>query len=298
MKKIIECVPNFSEGTDQEVIDQILAEISGVEGVQIWDTLIDKDHNRTVVTFIGSPDSVKKAAIKSAKKAVELIDMTKHKGEHPRVGAVDVVPFVPLVGCTLKECVEIAQEVGNEIAETLEIPVYLYADAARRPELKNIAYIQQIQYEGLIDKIHEEDYQPDFGPKTLNKKSGACIVGARDVLVAFNVNLNTDDIKIARSIARRIRESGDGLKNIRAMGVKLEDKNQVQVSMDMTNYVKTPIYQALELIKAEAKRYGVSVVGSEIIGLIPTEALVETARYYLQSHDFTSEQLIENKIYQ
>ncbi len=296
MNEIIECVPNFSEGRDQKVIDQISDEIKKVEGVEIWDILTDKDHNRTVITFVGDGDSVKKAAVNSAIKAAELIDMRKHKGAHPRIGAVDVVPFIPLVNCDIEKCVDIANEVGKTLADKLDIPVYMYGKAAKRKYLENLGHVQNIQYENLFEKIKEEEYAPDYGKATLSERTGGSIVGARNILVAFNVNLGTDDLKIAKNIAREIRESGGGLTNVKAMGLRVSDRNIVQVSMDMVNYKKTPMYEAFEQIRMEAKRYGVQIVNSEIIGLIPTDAIVDTVRYYFRVDDFGEEQLIENKL--
>lgn len=297
MDKIVECVPNFSEGRREEVIKAIIDEIASVKGVEIWDWSPDKDHNRTVVTFVGTPEQVEEAAIKSAFKAAELIDMREHKGGHPRVGAIDVIPFVPLKGVTVEECVQIAWNVAEILSKMLSMPTYLYGDAATKPEMKNLATVQTVEYEGMFEKIKEKGYEPDFGPREMHPKYGASIVGARQILVAFNVNLGTDDISIARKIAKEIRESGNGLKNVKAMGVRLKEKNIVQVSMDMVDYQKTPLYKPYELIKAEAKRYGVSVVGSELIGLVPTDALINAASYYLRLNEFSEEQLIEKRLY-
>ncbi len=297
MDKVIECVPNFSEGQDKNIIDSILSEIRSVKGVQIWDCVSDKDHNRTVVTFVGSPKQVKKAAIKSALKATQLIDMRNHKGEHPRVGAVDVIPFVPLTGVSVEECAEIAKEVAEFLSEKLSMPTFLYGEAAMKPEMKNLATIQTIQYEGMFEKIKNEGFEPSFGPMEMHPKFGASIVGARQILVAFNVNLGTSDISIARNIAKEVRESGGGLKNVKAMGVGLKEKDIVQVSMDIVDYESTQIYKPYELIKIEAKRYGISVVGSELIGLVPTNAIIDAADYYLKLHNFSEEQLIEKRLY-
>lgn len=297
MDKVIECVPNFSDGRRAEVIEAIIKEITSVSGVKLWDYSSDKDHNRTVVTFVGGPNQVKEAAIKSALKAAELIDMRNHKGEHPRVGAADVIPFVPLKGTDIEECAKIAREVAQTLSEKLSMPIFLYGDAAIKPDRKNLATIQKIQYEGLLEKIKEEDMKPDFGPREMHPKYGASIVGARMILVAFNVNLGTCDISIAKKIAKSVRESSGGLKNIKAMGVRLKERNIVQVSMDMVNYIKTPLYKPFELIKAEARRYGVPVVGSELIGLVPTDALINAADYYLKLEDFSCDQLIERRLH-
>lgn len=297
MEKIVECVPNFSEGRREEVINAIVDEITSVQGVEIWDCAPDKDHNRTVVTFVGTPEQVEEAAINSALKAAELIDMREHKGEHPRVGVTDVIPFVPLKGVDVEECVQIARTVAEILSNHLSMPTYLYGEAATRPEMKNLATVQTVQYEGMFEKIKDKSYGPDFGPRKMHPKFGASIVGARQILVAFNVNLGTDDISIAKNIAREVRESGNGLKNVKAMGVHLKEKNIVQVSMDMVDYKKTPLYKPYELIKAEAKRYGVSVVGSELIGLVPTDALINAANYYLRLDSFSEEQLIEKRLH-
>lgn len=298
MGKIIECVPNFSEGKRKDVIDAIINEITAVEGVELWDYRPDKDHNRTVVTFVGGPEAVKEAAINSALKAAELIDMRNHKGEHPRVGATDVIPFVPLKNVSVEECVEIAEEVAERLSLELDMPTYLYGDAAIKPERRNLATIQTVQYENMLEKIKEKWYEPDFGPSKMHEKYGATIVGARMLLVAFNVNLATNDIKIARKIAASIRESNDGLKNVKSMGVRVKEKNLVQVSMDMVNYKKTPLYKPYELIKIEAARYGTYVVSSELIGLVPTDALINAADHYLRLDSFSENQLIEKRLHE
>lgn len=296
MKEIIECVPNFSEGRNEEVIEEILASIKKVDGVKIWDVLVDKDHNRTVVTFIGDKDAVKKAALDSAYTAAKLIDMSKHKGAHPRVGAVDVIPFVPLFNSSIETCIELANEVGEEISKNLNIPVYNYGQAAKRESLKDLGYIQNIQYENLFEKIKEEAYAPDYGKSEMNEKLGASLVGARNILVAFNVNLGTDNLKIAKEIAKKIRYSSGGLRYVKAMGLKLEERKLTQVSMDMGNYEKTAMYQAFEMIKMEAKRYGVEIVESEIIGLLPMDAMFDTTQYYFKAHTFKKDQVIEKKL--
>lgn len=297
MSKIIECVPNFSEGKDKGVIGEILKEIENVEGIDVWNVSTNESHNRTVVTFVGTPDKVKKAAINSALKAAELIDMGKHKGEHPRIGAADVIPFIPLVGASLEECIELANEVAKVLAERLNVPAYLYAEAAKRPELKDISYIQNIQFEGLGEKIKEEKYAPDYGIGEVNPKTGGVIVGARNILVAFNVNLGTTNLDIANKIAKEISEKSDGLMHVRAMGVNLEEQNAVQVSMNIIDYNKTPLYKPFELIKVEAKRWGVPIIGSYLTGLVPVDALVESCAYYLSLNEFSRDSIIENKLY-
>lgn len=296
MAKIIECVPNFSEGKNKEIIESIIDEVRKVEGIKLLDYSSDIDHNRTVVTFIGSPDRVKTAAFNLTKRASELIDMTTHKGGHPRMGATDVIPFIPISDVDMDECIEIARQVGKRIGDELNIPVYLYESAATRSERVNLAEVRKGQYEGFFEKIKEEDWRPDFGPSEMNTKSGATAVGARVPLVAYNVNLGTSDINIADKIAKTVRHIGGGLRFVKAMGVKLEERNIVQVSMNLTNYEKTAVYRAHEMVKMEAKRYGVPVVGSEVIGLVPMKALIECAEYYLQIENFSMDQVLEKRI--
>jgi len=296
MAKLVECVPNFSEGINKVIIESIIDEVRGVDGVKLLDYSSDTDHNRTVVTFIGSPEPVKIAAFNLAKRAAELIDMSAHKGGHPRMGATDVVPFIPVTGVGMDECVEIAREVGKRIGEELGIPVYLYESAATKPERVNLADVRKGQYEGFFEKIKDENWNPDFGPNEMNKKSGATAVGARVPLVAYNVNLGTSEIAVADKIARAVRHIGGGLRFVKAMGVKLDDRNIVQVSMNLTNYEKTAVYRAHEMVKMEAQRYGVSVVGSEIVGLVPMKSLIDCAEYYLQVENFSMDQILENRI--
>lgn len=241
---------------------------------------------------IGEPKAVMDAVIASVKVAQEVIDMTKHSGGHPRMGAVDVVPFIPITECTTEECVEYAKEVGKAIGE-LGIPVYLYEDAATKPERKNLAKVRKGQYEGFFEKIKEDGWEPDFGPREMNAKSGCTAVGARFHLVAFNVNLNTDKVEIAEAIAKKIRHIGGGLRFVKAIGLPLEERHQTQVSMNLVNFEKTRIYQALEMVKSEARRYGVSVYGTEIIGMVPLQALVDSAAYYMQVENFRADQIIE-----
>ena len=295
MRKLMECVPNFSEGRDLTLVEKIIDEARKIEGITILDYSSDKDHNRTVLTIIGSPENIKKAAINTAKKAKELIDMTKHQGAHPRMGATDVIPFTPVANVTIEECSQVAKEVGSEIG-SWAIPVYLYEDAATSPERKNLEKIRKGQYEGFFDKIKEEGWKPDFGPQEMNAKSGATVVGARVALVAFNVNLNTPDVEVANKIAKKVRNIGGGLKFVKAIGLKLEDRNQSQVSMNLVNIEKTEVYQAFEMVKMEAKRYGVSVVGSEVIGTVPMVSLINAAQYYLQVENFNMDQVLEKRL--
>ncbi|WBW50197.1 glutamate formimidoyltransferase [Peptoniphilus equinus] len=291
MKRVM-CIPNYSEGRDLEKVDKIVECFRAKENVKLVDYQPDKDHNRTVVEVIGEPEAVINAVIESVKVAQEVIDMTKHEGAHPRMGAVDVVPFVPISEVTTEDCVEYAKEVGKAIGE-LGIPVYLYEDAASTPARTNLAKVRKGQYEGFFEKIKEDEWKPDFGPQEMNAKSGATAVGARFHLVAFNVNLNTDKVEIADAIAKKIRHIGGGLRFVKAIGLPLEERGQVQVSMNLVNFEKTRIYQALEMVKSEARRYGVSVYGTEIIGMVPLQALVDSLAYYMQVEEFSTEQVIE-----
>ncbi|HCJ57948.1 MAG TPA: glutamate formimidoyltransferase [Clostridiaceae bacterium] len=296
MARIVECVPNFSEGRNKGVIEAIVDEVRKINGVKLLDYSPDEDHNRTVVTFVGDPENIKAAAFNLAKKASELIDMRVHKGGHPRMGATDVMPFIPVSDVAMADCIAIAREVGKRIGEELGIPVYLYEDAASADYRKNLADVRKGQYEGFFDKIKQQEWKPDFGPGEMNAKSGATAVGARVPLVAFNVNLGTSDIEIADKIAKTVRFLGGGLRFVKAMGVKLEERNIVQVSMNLVNYEKTAVYRAYEMVKMEAQRYGVPVVGTEVIGLLPMKALIDCAEYYLQIEDFSIDQVLEKRI--
>lgn len=291
MKRVM-CIPNYSEGRDLEKVDKIVECFRAKENVKLVDYQPDKDHNRTVVEVIGDPDAVIDCVIESVKVAQEVIDMTKHEGGHPRMGAVDVVPFIPITETTTEECVDYANRVGKAIGD-LGIPVYLYEDAATSKSRKNLAKVRKGQYEGFFEKIKEDGWEPDYGPHEMNAKSGCTAVGARFHLVAFNVNLNTDKFEIADAIARKVRHIGGGLAKVKGIGLSLEDKGMVQVSMNLVDYRKSAIYQALEMIKYEAKRYGVTVGETELIGMVPLQALIDTASYYLQCHDLRADQVIE-----
>lgn len=296
MAKLIECVPNFSEGRDTAVIEAIADVVRNRSGVKLLDYAPEVNHNRTVLTFAGSPEGVETTAFRLAAKAAELIDMRKHKGEHPRMGALDVCPFIPVGEATMPECVELSKRVGRRIGEELGIPVYLYEESASLPARKNLADIRKGQYEGFFEKIKKAEWAPDFGPREMNPKSGCAAVGARFPLVAYNVNLGTDNITVANTIARNIRHLNGGLRFVKAMGVRLDDRKLVQVSMNLVNYEKTAIYRAHEMVKMEAKRYGVPVVGSEIVGLVPQAALLNSLEYYLQLEHFSPDQILENRL--
>ncbi|MCK4452121.1 MAG: glutamate formimidoyltransferase [Anaerolineae bacterium] len=294
MRKIVECVPNFSEGRRREVIDQIAEAIAAVPGAHVLDVQSDADHNRTVVTFVGEPEAVEEAAFRGIEKAAELIDMNLHQGEHPRLGAADVVPFVPVKGVTMEDCVALARRLGERVGRELGIPVYLYEKAATRPERRNLADVRRGEYEGIKAEIATRpEREPDFGPRRVGK-AGATAIGARAPLVAFNVYLGTDDVEVAKAIARAVRHSSGGLRYVKALGLLV--KGQAQVSMNLTDYRQTPVHRVVEMIRREAERYGVSVAESELIGLIPNEALVEAAEFYLQLGGFSSHQILENRL--
>ena len=296
MKKVIESVPNFSEGRRKEVVREIIKQAEDTKDVWVFDWSMDYDHNRSVVTVVGDPNAVAEATFKMSKKAVELIDLRHHTGAHPRMGAVDVIPFVPIKNATLEECVELSKKVGKRIGEELKVPVYLYEKSATSPERSNLSNIRKGQFEGFFEKITLPQWKPDFGPDEVHQSAGVVAVGAREYLIAFNVNLGTKDVDIANKIARAVRHSSGGYRFVKAMGVDLKEKGIVQVSMNMTNYKKTPLFRVFETIKREAERYGVPVVGSEIIGMVPMDALVKTVNFYLKVDDFSDERVIENRL--
>ncbi len=297
MARIVECVPNISEGKDLNIINAITDEVKKFK-VRLLDVESDRDHNRSVITYVGEPEEVEKATFALAAKAVELIDMEKHKGEHPRIGALDVVPFVPISGVTMQECIAMAERLGKRIYDELKVPVYLYEEAAKRPECQNLAEIRKGEYEGLKDAISLPNRRPDFGEGKLHPTAGATVIGAREPLVAFNVNLGTKDIGIAKKIAQAVRFSSGGFRFVKAMGFDIKEKGYVQVSMNLTKYKGTPVFRVYEAIKTEADRYGVPIIGSEVIGLIPLEALVQCADFYLKLDNFKFDQILEVKLWQ
>jgi glutamate formiminotransferase len=296
MKKIIECVPNFSEGRNSKKIEIIVNSFRGKEGVKLLDYQSDMDHNRMVVTVVGEPVPLKTALIEALGSAIEVIDMTQHKGQHPRMGAIDVVPFIPVKNVSMTEAVDISRKVAKEISEKYNLPVFLYEESAGRPERRNLADIRKGQFEAMADKIKQPEWKPDFGPAKIHPTAGVTAVGARMPLVAFNVNLDTNDLTIANDIAKKVRHISGGLRYCKGIGVALKERGIVQVSMNMTDYTKTALFRSFELIKTEAKRYDVNVVGSEIIGLVPMEALIDTAVYYLGIEKFSMEQVLEARI--
>jgi len=292
---LVECIPNYSEARRPEVVEAILASIRAVEGVVILDKHSDLDHNRTVVTLIGAPAAVEEAAYQSIKKAGELIDLNVHTGAHPRIGATDVVPFVPIADMTMSDCIEMARRLGRRVADELNIPVYLYEEAATRPERQNLETIRKGQYEGLKEEIatHPER-TPDFGPAQLGS-AGATVIGARQPLIAFNIYLTTADVSIAQKIAKAVRNSSGGLRFVKAMGVLVDGR--AQVSMNLTHYHQTPIARVVEMVRREAERYGVAVHHSELVGLVPQEALIDAAVWYTQLDQFEPTQLLESRLY-
>lgn len=297
MRRIVECIPNFSEGRRSEVIDQIVAAIKSIKGAVLLDRESDPDHNRSVITFVASPDRVVDAAVSAARKAFELIDLNKHSGEHPRMGATDVIPFVPIAGVTMDDCVALARACGERMWSELGIPVYLYEKAATRSERENLANLRKGQFEGIRDEIAtNEARRPDFGEPKVHPTAGITAVGARPPLIAYNVNLGTGDIDVANRIARAVRHQSGGLRYVKALGFELKDRGIVQVSMNMVNYEGTPLFRAFEMVKREAERYGVSVVGSEIVGLVPQSALNSVADFYLQLEKFTEDQILEHRL--
>mgnify|MGYP005835380821 CR=1 FL=1 len=296
MKNIVECVPNFSEGRDSARIDEIASSFRDREGVKLLDIQKDGDHNRSVITAVGEPVAIKEAVVAAVGRAVELIDMNLHQGQHPRMGAVDVIPFIPIRNVTMEDAVALSREVAQRIWETYRLPVFLYEASATRPERKDLANIRKGQFEGMPEKIKAPEWKPDFGNGGIHPTAGVVAIGARMPLVAFNVNLDTNNIEIANAIAKKVRHISGGLRYCKAMGVELKERGITQVSMNMTDFTRTPLYRAFELVRIEARRYGVNVVGSEVVGLVPMEAIVDTAAYYMGLEGFSTEQVLEARI--
>lgn len=296
MRRIVECVPNFSEGRRPEVVDQIVSAIQSA-GVAVLDREMDDSHNRAVVTFVGEPEACLEAAFRGAKKAAELIDLTVHRGEHPRIGATDVCPFIPISGVAQEECVDLARRLARRIADELKIPTYLYELAATRPDRADLAALRKGEFEGLREAVRKDpDRKPDFGPSELHPTAGATVVGARFPLIAYNVNLTTPDVEIAKKIAKALRFRDGGLRYCKALGFEIKDKGCAQVSINMTNFAGTGLHRAFELVKREAQRYGAGVRESEIIGLVPRQALLDAAAWYLQLDSFTNDQVLEQRL--
>ncbi len=295
---VIECVPNVSEGRRPEIVAAMADAIRGVSGARLLDHSSDASHNRSVFTLAGDAAAVESAVLALVERAVADIDLRTHRGEHPRIGAVDVIPFVPIEGVTMADCVELAKKVGAEIARRFNVPVYLYEDAATNPARKNLEDIRRGEFEGLSAKMRAPEWAPDFGPAAPHATAGAIVVGARMALIAYNINLATDRLDVAKKIAAAIRHSSGGFRYVKAAGFRLEGRGIVQVSMNLTNYEKTPIFRVFEAVKREAARYGVSILESEIVGLLPSAALTAAAEFYLQLERFNADQVLENKLRQ
>ncbi len=298
MKQIVQCVPNFSEGRDRGKIEKIVEPFRAKEGVKLLDYQNDEDHNRAVVTVVGAPEPLKEAVIEAMGVAIETIDMRQHQGQHPRMGAIDVVPFIPVKNLGPEEAVEISKSAAAQAADKYNLPIFLYEKSATRPDRQNLATVRKGQFEGMADKIKQADWKPDYGPAQIHPSAGVTAMGARMPLVAYNVNLDSPNIEIADRIAKQVRHISGGLRYCKGIGIELKDRGIVQVSMNMTDYTKTALYRVFELIRIEARRYGVNVVGSEIIGLVPMEALIDTAAYYLGLEGFSMEQVLEYRIYE
>jgi len=297
MHKVIQCVPNFSEGRNTKIINQLIAIAESTPGVSLADHTSDPCHNRTVLTLLGSPAGIKTAALALAKCARDTIDLTLHQGQHPRIGAIDVLPLVPIKNITMEECIALSKEIGQAIASQLDIPIYLYEESATSEARRNLANIRKSQFEGLAEKMQSPHWRPDYGPPHPHPTAGAIAIGARHPLIAFNANLSTSDINIADKIAKKVRQSSGGLKYCKAIGIMLKEQNMAQVSMNLVNYKETSIFSAIDLIKTEAARYGVQVVETELIGLAPAKALIDCAQHYLQIKDFNFHQhVLENHI--
>jgi glutamate formiminotransferase len=293
---LIECVPNVSEGRRADVIAGMVEALRGTSGVRLLDHSSDPSHNRSVFTLVGDAASVERSVLTLFERAVADIDLRTHRGEHPRLGAVDVVPFIPIEGATMADCVALAKKVGSEVAQRFGVPVFLYEEASSNPARKNLEDIRRGEFEGLAAKMAQPDWTPDFGPTTPHPSAGAVVIGARMPLIAYNINLDTDRLDVAKKIAAAIRHSSGGFRYVKAAGFRLEDRGIVQVSMNLTNFEKTPIFRVFETVKREAERYGVSVLESEIVGLVPSAALNAAAEFYLQLSGFKPEQVLEKKL--
>ncbi|HTM32289.1 MAG TPA: glutamate formimidoyltransferase [Vicinamibacterales bacterium] len=293
---IIESVPNISEGIRTDVVARIADALGAVSGVRVLDVQSDATHNRSVLTLAGDAAGLRQAIPRLVSMTMEAVDLRTHRGEHPRLGAVDVVPFIPIEGATMADCVALARDIGKDVADRLGVPVYLYEEAAQRPDRRNLEDIRRGEFEGLAEKMAKPGWAPDFGPSQPHPSAGATVIGARMPLIAYNINLATNRLDVAKKIATAVRMSSGGLRFVKAMGLPLEDRGVVQVSMNLTNYEKTPIFRVFDLVQREAARYGVNVLESEIVGLVPQAALMQAAEYYLQLEGFSAQQVLENKL--
>jgi glutamate formiminotransferase len=296
MNSIIECVPNYSEGRDLDKVEKIVQCFRGKQGVKLLDYSSDQDYNRSVVTVVGEPEAVQEALLESIEKAIELIDMNKQKGQHPRMGAVDVIPFIPVKNIDIKETTKIANDFGKKVAEKFNYPVYLYEKSAAETYRSDLSKVRKGEYEGLNKKMQDSKWKPDFGKDKPHPTAGAVAIGAREFLIAWNINLDTSNLEIADKIAKKIRNLSGGMKFCKAIGIEIKEKNIVQVSINMTNFKKTSLYSVFELVKIEARRYGVNVTGSEVVGMMPLGALVDTVEYYLGLEGFGIDQVLEYKL--
>jgi len=292
----IESIPNVSEGRRSDVIERLAHAIRNTAGVRLLDYSSDASHNRSVFTLAGDAAALEQATLALFAEATASIDLREHHGEHPRLGAVDVVPFVPIEGVTMADCVALAKRVGAAVADRFGIPIYLYEEASTNPARKNLEDIRRGEFEGLAAKMVSDGWEPDFGPRAPHQSAGASVIGARMPLIAYNINLNTDRIDVAKKIAAAIRHSSGGLRYVKAMGVKVDERQLAQVSMNLTNYEKTPIFRVFEMVKREAERYGVAILESEIVGLVPSAALTDAAAFYLQLEGFSQSQILETKL--
>ncbi len=297
MKEIVECVPNFSEGKRKEVVDALVASLTGYPGVALLDSEMDGAHNRCVISIAGEPRALARGVVEAVGKAMELIDLRQHRGEHPRMGATDVIPFIPISGMTIEDCVQLSTKVAEEIAARYQIPIYLYEQSARIAARQDLAYVRRGEFEGIREEIRTNpDRKPDFGPSEVHPSAGATAVGARYPLIAYNIYLNTPDVKIAQAVARAIRFSSGGLRYVKALGFEIKERRQVQVSMNLTNFEATPIFRVFDMVVREAERFGVGVASSEIVGLVPQQALNACADYYLRLENFSTNQILENRL--
>jgi glutamate formiminotransferase len=297
VQRLLECVPNFSEGRRLDIVQSIVAAAQSVDGVHVLDLHSDADHNRSVLTLAGEAAALSEAVFRAMERATASIDLREHSGEHPRIGATDVVPFIPLGTTCMSEAVDVARSLGARVAEQLGIPVYFYEEAALRPERQNLEAIRRKGFEELRDAIEQDgERQPDVGPSSVHPSAGAVVIGARGPLIAYNIYLNTSNVRIAKAIAKAIRHSSGGLRYVKALGLEIPARGQVQVSMNLTNYQKSAIHTVFELVKALADSHGSTITDSEVVGLVPMEALVNSARYYLRMHDFASDQILESKL--
>lgn len=295
-KKIIQCVPNFSEGRDLAKIEKLVDPFRGKDGVKLLDYTRDESHNRVVVTVVGDPQAVKNAMLEAMKVAIELIDLRSHRGQHPRMGATDVVPFIPVSNVTMEEAVALSKEFASEAANRFNVPIFLYEKSATNPNRENLASIRKGEFEGMSEKMALPEWKPDYGPAAIHASAGVTAVGARMPLIAFNINLDTENLDVAEKIAKNISSNGGGLRYCKSTAVAVTERKITQVSLNITDYAKTPLYRAFELVKIEARRYGVNVVGSEVIGIVPMEALIDSSVYYMGIEYFSMEQILETRL--